>query len=280
MDLPADRIAARATQPISVGGAAPQRRDASGAAPPPAGGDKAPVVGPAPPRDKVAARWLTSSALPGPVRLDEQKFFRIGRDRACDICFPSTHVSRTHAEVTLEKGTWVVGDLGSRNGTQVNGERVLRRTLKHGDLIQIGGHFELLYEELTAEDVAARRGKKQDVSSDTLKLSQDEIGFFGDVKRLSVVEVVQLLSQNRKTGILTIVEEKSPERRLYLLEGNIVHAEFGNASGPHIPGQILRARAGRFAFRPTPEAEVSEKRTVETPTQVLLLQAMESPRSS
>ncbi|HVY62736.1 MAG TPA: DUF4388 domain-containing protein, partial [Planctomycetota bacterium] len=161
----------------------------------------------------------------------------------------------------------------------VNGERIFKRVLKNGDKIEIG-HFELYYKELTRSELETLRGKKQGKMADTLKLTQDEIGFFGDVKRLSVLEVVQLLGQNRKTGFLVIREDKkgSPERRLALADGTIVHAEFGSLEGERAVQPILRTRAGKFAFRPT--AEASGKVTIQTPTPTLLLQAMEAPRSA
>jgi sigma-54 dependent transcriptional regulator, acetoin dehydrogenase operon transcriptional activator AcoR len=47
-------------------------------------------------------------------------------------------VSRVHAKVSPASGTWVVSDLGSRNGVIVNGERVVEAALAHGDLVRIG----------------------------------------------------------------------------------------------------------------------------------------------
>ena len=230
---------------------------------------------PAPP--EIAARCLLSSILSDPIRLEEGTFYRIGRDKASDICFPSTHVSRVHAELTFEKGNWMIGDLGSKNGTLVNGERIFKRVLKNGDKIEVG-HFELHYKELTKAELDALRAKKSGKMADTLKLSQDEIGFFGDIRRLSILEVVQLLGQNRKTGVLVIQEEKkgAPERRLSLLDGAIVHAEFGTLDGERAVQPILRTRTGKFAFRPDPDA--GDKITIETPTPTLLLQAMEAPK--
>jgi pSer/pThr/pTyr-binding forkhead associated (FHA) protein len=245
-------------------------------APPPSA---EPPAAPPPAREEIAARCLLSSVLADPIRLEEGTFYRIGRDKTSDICFPSTHVSRTHAELTFEKGTWVVGDLGSKNGTLVNGERVFKRILKNGDRIEIG-HFEVHYKELTKSELETLRGKKSGKLGDTLKISQDEIGFFGDVKRLSVLEVVQLLGQNRKTGVLVIREEKkgAPERRLSLVDGAIVHAEFGSLEGERAVQPILKTRTGKFAFKPS--ADAGGKVTIQTPTPTLLLQAMEAPRGA
>ena len=52
----------------------------------------------------------------------------IGRDAAADIVLPVTAVSRRHAELTKHGNTFVVRDLGSRNGTLVNGHPCLLYT--------------------------------------------------------------------------------------------------------------------------------------------------------
>jgi two-component system cell cycle response regulator len=65
----------------------------------------------------------------------------IGRGRAANICIENQRVSRRHALVTIdEKGNAIVEDLGSSNGTSVNGARIQRQELKDGDKIQIGYH--------------------------------------------------------------------------------------------------------------------------------------------
>jgi hypothetical protein len=64
----------------------------------------------------------------------------IGRSRECDIRVEDGNVSRRHAEVVQESPTaWVVHDLGSTNGTEVNGSRVSKSTrLDDGDRITVG----------------------------------------------------------------------------------------------------------------------------------------------
>src|SRR5580698_9672314 len=63
----------------------------------------------------------------------------IGRDSANDIVFLNdSMVSRSHAEVQFRDGRWLLLDLGSRNGTIVNGRRVRQHPLKGGDRIQCG----------------------------------------------------------------------------------------------------------------------------------------------
>jgi two-component system cell cycle response regulator len=65
----------------------------------------------------------------------------IGRGRAANICIENQRVSRRHALITIdEKGSAIVEDLGSSNGTSVNGAPIQRHELKDGDKIQIGYH--------------------------------------------------------------------------------------------------------------------------------------------
>lgn len=64
----------------------------------------------------------------------------IGRSTQATIQLSTENVSRLHARITHDKsGEYVIEDLGSRNGTQVNDMQIERHTLQEGDRIQIGG---------------------------------------------------------------------------------------------------------------------------------------------
>ncbi len=68
-----------------------------------------------------------------------QKVTSMGRSRDCDIVVPDPNVSRVHAEVRHEGLEYVLVDLGSTNGVEVNGRRVLRHSLRDGDRVSLGG---------------------------------------------------------------------------------------------------------------------------------------------
>lgn len=74
-----------------------------------------------------------------PIPLDTD-VLTIGRRDSCDICLKFNNVSSIHCELSLRGGLWTVRDMGSSNGTKVNGVRMLQRTLKPGDEIGIAGH--------------------------------------------------------------------------------------------------------------------------------------------
>ena len=71
----------------------------------------------------------------------------LGRDAAADIVLPFAAVSRRHAEVTVSHGSYFIADLGSLNGTFVNGEALGRapRELTDGDEIVLGGVVSLRF---------------------------------------------------------------------------------------------------------------------------------------
>lgn len=63
----------------------------------------------------------------------------IGRSSRCDIVLDDANISREHAELRPRGGSWVVTDLGSTNGSSVNGRRIDGPTVvKRGDEIELG----------------------------------------------------------------------------------------------------------------------------------------------
>jgi signal transduction histidine kinase len=89
-------------------------------------------------------------------RFEFSERVRIGRESGNDIQLHDTEVSRQHAEICPADNQSVLTDLGSSNGTHVNGERVDRCVLSSGDQIQMGRTL-LLYtgvSEESGEDLA------------------------------------------------------------------------------------------------------------------------------
>jgi pSer/pThr/pTyr-binding forkhead associated (FHA) protein len=62
----------------------------------------------------------------------------IGRSRRCDFIVPDPSVSRRHALLMRSPEGWTVYDLGSTNGTRVNGWRVERAVLHADDELRLG----------------------------------------------------------------------------------------------------------------------------------------------
>jgi pSer/pThr/pTyr-binding forkhead associated (FHA) protein len=62
----------------------------------------------------------------------------IGRGRTADLVLSEPTISRAHAAIGYEEGAFFVQDLGSTNGTGVNGGREPRQPLADGDELQLG----------------------------------------------------------------------------------------------------------------------------------------------
>ena len=74
--------------------------------------------------------------------------FTIGRTRDCDLCLSDLSVSRLHAELVRNDEGWLLNDLGSHNGTRLNGWLV-RETVpvRGGDRVQFGSVTFILCDE-------------------------------------------------------------------------------------------------------------------------------------
>jgi pSer/pThr/pTyr-binding forkhead associated (FHA) protein len=65
--------------------------------------------------------------------------FTIGRTRDCDLCLTDLSVSRMHALLVRREGGWVLSDLGSHNGTRLNGWLIREAVPVHaGDRVEFG----------------------------------------------------------------------------------------------------------------------------------------------
>ncbi|MGI8428059.1 MAG: FhaA domain-containing protein [Solirubrobacteraceae bacterium] len=71
----------------------------------------------------------------------------LGRSRQCDVVLDDENASREHAEIRPRGGSWVLSDLGSTNGSSLNGRRIGGpEAIKAGDEIELGAsvlRFEL-----------------------------------------------------------------------------------------------------------------------------------------
>jgi hypothetical protein len=76
----------------------------------------------------------------------ESTLLTVGRGLNNDIILEDTRVSRHHAQLRYRARRFWVADLGSTNGSFVNGERITERALRSGDTLSLGG-LELTYKE-------------------------------------------------------------------------------------------------------------------------------------
>ena len=95
---------------------------------------------------------MRSGPTPGATFSLEGDQLVIGRDSSSAIAINDAEVSRKHARLNFQGGKYVIEDLGSTNGTFVNGQRLVSPVvLKSGDVISLGEQIVLMYEALSSD---------------------------------------------------------------------------------------------------------------------------------
>ena len=93
---------------------------------------------PSPSDLRFGLRFISGKYQGGEYPLGEGQEIVIGRSSELDMVLVEEMVSRKHARIALAEGVITIEDLGSTNGTFVNGEKVERGTLKEGDRVLVG----------------------------------------------------------------------------------------------------------------------------------------------
>src|SRR5512135_1594526 len=95
---------------------------------------------------------MRSGPTPGATFPLEGDQLVIGRDAVSGVAINDAEVSRKHARLTFQGGKYVLEDLGSTNGTFVNGQRLAGpAVLKSGDVVSLGEQIVLMYEALSTD---------------------------------------------------------------------------------------------------------------------------------
>lgn len=129
----------------------------------------------------------------------------LGRDSGNTVQLHDTEVSRHHAELTHTESTYVLVDLGSSNGTFVNGKRTQQHRLATGDQVQMGSTLMLFTgpPEESLEDVTG----KVDI---TARVAADEPS-----------RIVRSVSQQEGTRLLQLRAEQAENSWLARARGNL-----------------------------------------------------------
>lgn len=99
---------------------------------------------------------IRSGPNPGTVYALDGDQLTIGRDSSNEIAVNDAEVSRRHARLTFQGGKYVLEDMGSTNGTFVNGQRLTGpRVLKSGEVISLGEQIVFVYEAVNSADPGA-----------------------------------------------------------------------------------------------------------------------------
>ncbi len=95
---------------------------------------------------------MRSGPTPGVTFPLEGEQLIIGRDPSNGVAINDAEISRKHSRLTFQGGKYVLEDLGSTNGTFVNGQRLAGPVvLKPGDVISLGEQIVLMYDAINQD---------------------------------------------------------------------------------------------------------------------------------
>ena len=165
---------------------------------------------------------LMELELPGArkrkITLDKSQV-QIGREPSCDIWLPDGSVSRHHARLERPAaGNWRIVDLGSKNGTLVNGEQLELAELFDGDVIEVGRCRMTLRLHPEAEAGEAEL-ELETVAEDALTLVVDSVNM--PPEELILASILSQIHEaarrlNRSVGMEMLIDAIAREFRMIL----------------------------------------------------------------
>ncbi len=155
----------------------------------------------------------------------------IGREKA-DLILKDPAVSRHHAEIVKQEGKCLIRDLGSTNGSFVNGERVEEKVLSHMDEIWIG-KCRLLYTELGRRDEI----QEEDATGERALMLKEEI------TRVSEQQEPEINLPDKREFILEIMAGKRKARTYKFPRGRIIMGRSEEADLNLLDEEVSRKHA-------------------------------------
>lgn len=220
--------------------------------PPDRSSGKNPVGRGYPPEPLVKApHCLLSPVLDTPLLLSREQRHMIGREPSVDVRIKSDLVSRRHAEIHWDGKGFVLTDLGSLNGTTLNGFRVQSPCVLHDeDRIGFGG-FEFVVRVLSGGEwsVDEEGGSTRIFRGSVDWTTSHTPAFAGDLSRLAIRDVIEIIDWKRHSGTLTLNLGDEKLGEIFFDGGKLIHAQANNARGVEAAVRLLSSRRGRFAFQ-------------------------------
>jgi hypothetical protein len=182
---------------------------------------------------KLALRFISGKHKGNEYPLPPGGQVCIGRSSDIDVVLIEDMVSRRHAQITIDGDTLKIEDLGSTNGTFVNGERITETKLQQGDRILIGTSIMKLVEadkDIRQTSVGAPSPAKIEDTNVKRVTGYGNRSMTGTISEVPLPDLIQLFSTSKKTGTL-LIRVGSVEGKLHLENGRIIYATVSNAKG-------------------------------------------------
>lgn len=217
-----------------------------------------------------ALRFISGKYQGGEYPLPDEAEIVIGRGGELDIVLVEDMVSRKHAKITTQEGKIMIHDLGSTNGTFVNGEKIRRARLKEGDRVLIGTSILKLIS--TTGRAPEEAGKN--IDDDEFKARPAEATMSGSLSEVALPDLLQLFSTSRKSGALQL-DNNGDEGVIHLREGKIFYATYNDNEdlGPlKALYRMIGWSEGNFQLGPPTDEEFMLE--IEEPTDQLIMEGV------
>lgn len=222
----------------------------------------------------LALRFISGKYQGGEFPLPESGEIVIGRSSELDMVLVEDMVSRRHAKISVEDGDIFLEDLGSTNGSFVNGEKITRTKLEEGDRILIGTS---IIKVVTSDGTAASVQDAQEqmnAAASSVRPSAAGSTMTGSIAEVALPDLLQLFSASKKTGVLQI-STATDVGAIYLDEGMVRFAVVnGDESVPPEKAfyRVLVWDAGTFDL--LPEADREFPTEIQNSIEGLLMEGM------
>lgn len=166
-------------------------------------------------------RFISGKYQGGEFPLVPDKQIIVGRSSDLDMVLVEDMVSRKHARIALNDEQIWIEDLGSTNGTFVNGEKVKRARLKEGDRVLIGTSIL----KVIAADVSRETGaaaQPLEIVAAARRTTQGKT-MSGSIEEVPLPDLLQLFSTSKKTGVL-VVQTDDDVGRIFMRKGTLYFA--------------------------------------------------------
>ncbi len=178
-----------------------------------------------------------------PAYLLSERDLVIGRDPSCGVCVPEGAVSRQHARIRYQAGSWVLSDLGSRNGTLVDGQFVSELTLEDLHELRVGDAI-FKFVKGGAESYATHRIDGATIAADG-RISFEGTGVSGVIGGHQVRMLLRALQRVAKSEISVVVlGESGTGKELFARELHAASGRRGTFAAVNcaaIPGTLLES---------------------------------------
>jgi len=218
-----------------------------------------------------ALRFISGKYQGGEFPLPNNKEIVVGRSSELDMVLVEDMVSRRHAKLTVTGDQIFIQDLGSTNGTFVNGEKIKRARLTEGDRILIGTSIIKLV-AADGANASEAKAKLEDVAQGR-RTSQVRT-MSGSIAEIPLPDLLQLFSASKKTGTLVIRTEHDVGK-IYIDGGRVQFAvvnEHFDVAPMKSLFRILTWAVGSFDMDAAEEREFPTK--IEMSTEGILMDAM------